>query len=177
MSLVTPFLTKVITRKLIIAVGVIFVGLANCFMGGCVFLGIPSALWSVIIGMAMLGISSNMVFVVFMPELVALSFNKVDKDNDPVLNDKIAGIFTAYFCFGFFLAPIISGLLADLRDFTFSSNVMAVVDVIIFIVFLAVFICGKSIYERFFKKDAKLEDHLHKLEEDEDILQLEPAIN
>lgn len=67
--------------------------------------------------MALLGIAANLVFVTFMPELVALSMSKINKENDSQLNDKISGMFNAFFSIGFFLAPLISGALNDYKDF------------------------------------------------------------
>jgi hypothetical protein len=64
--------------------------------------------------MATLGIATNMVLVTFMPELIMISLSKVNKVNDSLLNDKIAGIFNAFFSIGFFLAPLLSGVFVDL---------------------------------------------------------------
>ncbi len=77
----------------------------------------PPDLWSVCVGMALLGIATNMVLVTFMPEMIAVSLQKVNKDNDSLLNDKISGIFNAFFSIGFFLAPILSGVFIDYKSF------------------------------------------------------------
>mmetsp|Transcript_25161 Transcript_25161/g.18949 ORF Transcript_25161/g.18949 Transcript_25161/m.18949 type:complete len:150 (+) Transcript_25161:688-1137(+) len=120
-------------------------------MGGCRWLGIPSALWTVLIGMVILGVASNMIFVVYMPELAATCFSKVGKENDPILNDKLSGIFTAFFCFGFFLAPLTSGLLVDLRSFSFSCNVMAVCGLLILFTFCVFFIYRKEAWKLYLR--------------------------
>jgi hypothetical protein len=61
--------------------------------------------------MILLGVSANMIFVVFMPELVQVSMAKIGEENNQLLNDKISGIFSAFFSLGFFLAPLVSGFI------------------------------------------------------------------
>ena len=95
--------------------------------------------------MVLLGIASNMIFVMYLPELVHLCLEKINKKNDPVLNDKASGMFGAFFSLGFFTAPLISGYLMDLRDFEFSCNIMALVDMFLVVLFIIVFVIGKAI--------------------------------
>lgn len=79
MSMITPILSKHMKREYIILTGILLVFIANSFMGSARYFGLPTALWCVILGMVFLGISANMVFVVFMPELVHLSMTKIGK--------------------------------------------------------------------------------------------------
>ncbi len=88
----------------------------------------------------LLGISSNLVFVTYMPELVEQSMSKINKFNDSNMNDLISGIFTACFCVGFMIAPIMSGLLTYYKDFEYTCNFMCLTDMGLALCFLFVFI-------------------------------------
>jgi hypothetical protein len=67
--------------------------------------------------MITLGMSSNLVFVTFMPELVFITGQITGKNNDARLNNKVSGIFNACFSLGFFLAPILNGYFDTIMTF------------------------------------------------------------
>ena len=76
---------------------------------------------------------------------------------------------------GFFLAPIISGVLEYLQSFTFSCNIMALCDMIIVVVYLIVFVIGKQLFKKEKKESAKKEledsEKLEILKEDVDLME------
>jgi len=79
MSPVTSILAKKFNNKSIIVVAIFFLAVANLFIGGLEFLRIPQALWTTCVGMAILGIATNAIFVTMMPEIISQTMKKVGK--------------------------------------------------------------------------------------------------
>lgn len=148
MSLVTPFLAKKFKKKYVILTGICLVFFANSFLGSARYFHLPQTLAPVCIGMVLLGISANMVFVCFMPELVDICTNKTGEKNNDLLNDKISGVFGAFFCLGFFFAPIYSGIVNQLVSFRVSCTSSAGIDIIIAIVYALMFIVFRSRFDK-----------------------------
>jgi Na+/melibiose symporter-like transporter len=78
MSLITPKLCRFFSRRMIIFTGLIVIGFSNALMGSSHYLSLSIGLGPTVTGLFFLGVSSNLVFVTFMPELVDLSMSKVN---------------------------------------------------------------------------------------------------
>jgi hypothetical protein len=94
-------------------------------------------------GFALCGIASNFLFVCFLPELDDLACAKMtDKKLRNELKDKASGIYNAFNAMGFFFAPLMSGLINDLRGYKYTMDVVVIIGLGVAALYFTVFIVG-----------------------------------
>jgi MFS family permease len=59
----------------------------------------------------------------------------ISKNND-MLNDKAAGIYSAFFSLGAIIAPIIGGILDDHVGYRSTNDIMAIISLVFFFIYL-----------------------------------------
>ena len=78
------------------------------------------------VGLAVLGISGPIIYIPILPELITImnEKNRYIKD-DPKLMDMCSGIYNTSINFGFWLTPLLSGLISNYKGYQFTCDFMA----------------------------------------------------
>jgi MFS family permease len=113
----SPLFLKFFTNRQMIGSGIFLAAVANAFTGGAYWLGLTENYFSVMIGMLLNGICSASIFCVFVPELLYIASLKIGCENDERMNDMMSGMYFSVYNIGYFLSPIISGLLTDAKSY------------------------------------------------------------
>lgn len=163
MSMTTSKMCSLLSRRLVICIGILLIGVANAFMGSSKILDIPRSISAFCVGIAFNGVGCSFIFVSCFPELVTLALSKIKKANDSTIIDRAAGVYFTIFNTGYAMAPVISGYLVYKRDFEYSCNVMFIIDVILMLVFFMAFIIYKDRLLQF-----SMRNHIKELEGEEE---------